>query len=186
VWHGCLLSTWCPSACHCSPPPQLHHLTLKTTVRALATLTELATCPCNCCQGRSSLQRSWEEAVLAHGCLPKSKAALAYTCKIRQDVAHQIAARGPVWAVIYRDCLCTIQPYFAAWVRHVWPLLQQSHMRDGRMHALHDGSKCCSAVCPSVVPWQGQAGDAIAQTSLARRIAKNAVVPSHISPRTSA
>ena len=36
------------------PTPQLHHLTCNTSVRTLATLPELATCPCNCCQGRSS------------------------------------------------------------------------------------------------------------------------------------
>ncbi len=137
------------------PTPQLHHLTLNTSVRTLATLPELATCPCNCCQGRSSLQTSWEEAALARGCLPKSKAALLNTCKTRQHVAHQIAARGPVWAIIYRNRLCAIQPYFAAWVRHIWPLSQQDHMRDGHMHAMHDGSKCYSAVSPSISPWQG-------------------------------
>ncbi len=84
--------------------------------------------------------------------LARSKAALAYTCKIRQHVAHQIAARGPVWAVIYRNRLCTIQPYFAAWVCHIRPLSHQHHMRHGHMHAMHGGSKCYSTVSPSVVP----------------------------------
>ena len=101
-------------------------LILKTSVRNYQSLQHAHANAAKA--GQQNSQTSWEEAVLAFGCLPKSQAALAYTCKSRQQIAHQIAARGPVWAVIYRDCLCTIQPYFAAWVRHVWPLLQQSHM----------------------------------------------------------
>ena len=91
---------------------------------------------CSCCT-KLSMQAQCTQAKMAILRLTQS------ICAANADLTYQVAAWGSVRPVVNGDCFCAVQPYFAAWIGHVWSLQPQTLLAyQGSKHQSDTATEC--------------------------------------------